>query len=957
MDKANGQDSESRLDAIVLQFIEARTRGEAPNIDEFVKQYPDLEQDIRGRIASFGRVDSLFDLVKQTDETDFEETASGQDLVGQKVGSFEIVEMIGRGGMGVVYLAHDTELDRSVAIKSMPAELQASSTAQARFKREAKLLASLNHPNIAVIHEIIEQDEGTGYLILEYIPGETLAHRIAHKPLKFEEALSIGQQVAEAVSAAHEKGVIHRDLKPGNIKITPDGRVKVLDFGLAKAFVSEDKNIENTVTQPGRVIGTPAYMSPEQARGKNTDHHTDIWSFGCIMYEMLTGRLPFEGDTVTDTLARIIEREPDWDVLPQSTPMNIRVLLRRCLEKNPHQRLGDIKNAALEIRETMSIGLHTDSTSVMAVPTKSRKVAMIFSVVIIIVLSAIAVRFIPRQQAQPSSKVIRLVVLPFENLGSVEDEYFADGISEEIMSRLSTIHTLGVISRTSAIQYKGSNKAIREIGEELGVEYVLEGTVRWERPPEGPSRVRVTPQLIRVSDDTHLWSERYDAVLADIFQVQSDMAEQVAQALDITLLEPERQAIESKPTENTEAYDYYLRGNLYFHRSYRETDMKLALQMYEKAVELDPRFALAYAALSEIHAQIYWYYYDRSENRLTMAEAAVRRALEINPGLPEAHRALGFYYYWGHLDYDRALEQFAITQKSRPNDSMLWEGISYIQRRQGKIEQALASIMKADELNPRTSILAGQVGRTLMLLRRYQEAERYYDRAISLSPDLPLAYGHKARIYVQAEGSTEKARAVLAEAPQNNKSEENGYIVNSLIMLDVFDRNYQGALNQLSLVSEDIEDIDDQFNFIPISLRYAEIYGYMDKNELAKKYYEDARSILEAKIQERYEDARFHSALGIAYAGLGRKEDAIREGKLAVELLPVAKEAWRGLFKVEALAKIYVMVGESDSAIDQLEFLLSVPGEMTIHLLRLDPAWNPLRDHLRFKKLIEQNKQ
>ncbi len=950
MADSNSNNRENDFEEALRQFIEARMRGEKPDIDAFVNKYPEFENQIRQKVQSFRKIDALFDSVMRSEENEFVDTTTGDDLVGQKVGSFEIVEMIGRGGMGVVYLAHDTRLDRSVAVKSIPAELQASSTAQSRFKREAKLLASLNHPNIAVIHEIIEQDEGGGYLILEYIPGQTLAERIANKPLKLEEALSIAQQVAEAVSAAHNKGVIHRDLKPGNIKITPDGRVKVLDFGLAKASVSENKNVENTVTQPGRVIGTPAYMSPEQARGKETDHRTDIWSFGCIMYEMLTGRLPFEGETATDTLARIIERKPDWDVLPQSTPMNIRILLRRCLEKNPHQRLGDIKNAALEIRETLSLGLLTESASALAVPTKSRKVAMIFGVVIIIVLSAIAVRFIPRQQAQPSSKVIRLVVLPFENLGSVEDEYFADGISEEIMSRLSTIHTLGVISRTSAIQYKDSNKAIREIGEELGVEYVLEGTVRWERPPEGPSRVRVTPQLIRVSDDTHLWSERYDAVLADIFQVQSDMAEQVAQALDITLLEPERQAIKSKPTENTEAYDYFLRGNLYFHRSYRETDMKSALQMYEKAVELDPRFALAYAAISEVHAQIYWYYYDRSEKRLTMAEAAVYKALEINPGLPEAHRALGFYYYWGHLEYDRALEQFAITQKSRPNDSMLWEGISYIQRRQGKFEQALTSIMKADELNPRTSILAGQVGRTLMLLRKYQQAERYYDRAISMAPDLPLAYGHKARIYVQAEGSTEKARAVLAEAPQNNKSEENGYIVNSLIMLDVFDRNYQEALDKLSLVSE---DIDDQFNFIPNSLRYAEIYGYMDENELAKKYYEDARSILEAKIQERYEDARFHSALGIAYAGLGRKEDAIREGKLAVKLLPVAKEAWRGLFKVEALAKIYVMVGESDAAIEQLEYLLSIPGELSIPLLRLDPAWNPLHNHPHFKKLIE----
>jgi serine/threonine protein kinase/tetratricopeptide (TPR) repeat protein len=943
MTELNDDNRESPLDQAVQQFIDARLRREQPDIDEFVKQYPELEHQIREKIRSLQRINTLFDSLFQADEGDFQDAATEKDLVGQSVGNFQIVEMIGRGGMGVVYLARVTKLDRLVAIKSMPAELQADSTARTRFTREAKLLASLSHPNIAVIHDIIEQAEGGAYLILEYIPGETLAQRIAREPLKLQEALLICQQVAEAVSAAHEKGVVHRDLKPGNIKITPENRVKVLDFGLAKISVGESKSGETTVTQAGRVIGTPAYMSPEQARGKCVDRRTDIWSFGCVLYETLTGHLPFEGETATDTLACIIEREPDWEALPQKIPMNIRVLLRRCLEKNPQQRLGDITNAALEIRETMS-------SLVLAVPTKSRKVAMIFGLVIIIVLSAIAVRFISQQQAQPSSKVIRLVVLPFENLGPVEDEYFSDGITDEITTRLAGIHGLGIISRQSAMQYKKSGKNAKQIADELGVDYILEGTIQREAPSDSNSPVRIRPQLIKAADDTHVWAQAYDNDMSEVFRVQSDLAEQVAQALDITLLEPEQHALASKPTENMKAYDYYLRGNLYFHRSYRETDMKLALQMYEKAVELDSKFALAYAAISEVHAQIYWYYYDRSEKRLTMAEAAVRRALEINPGLPEAHRALGFYYYWGYLDYDRALEQFAITQKSRPNDSMLWEGISYIQRRQGKFKQALASIMKADELNPRTSILAGQVGRTLMLLRKYQEAERYYDRAISLAPDLPLAYSHKARIYVQAEGSTKKARAVLAEALQNNKSEKNADIINSLIMLDVFDRNYQEALDQLSLVSE---DIDDQFNFIPNSLRYAEIYGYMDENELAKKYYGNARSILDAKIQERYEDARFHSALGIAYAGLWRKEDAIREGKLAMELLPVAKEAWRGLSKVEALAKIYVMVGESDAAIDQLEFLLSVPGELSIPLLRLDPVWDPLHNHPRFKKLLE----
>jgi len=350
----NDDNYESTLDQAVQQFVDARLRGQEPDIDEFVRQFPELENQIRQKIWNLQKIDTLFDSIVHADESDFEETASGHDLVGQKIGGFEIKEIIGRGGMGVVYLAHDTKLDRSVALKSIPAELQASSTAQARFKREAKLLASLNHPNIAVIHEIIEEKK-SGYLILEYISGETLAERIAHKPLKFEEALSFSQQIAEAVSAAHDNGVIHRDLKPGNIKITPDGRIKVLDFGLAKASISEDKKVENTVTQPGRIMGTPVYMSPEQARGKPTDKRSDIWSFGCIMYQMLTGELPFEGETSTDTLARIIERQPDWQALPKNIPMNIRVLIRRCLEKDPRRRLQHIGDAFIEIQETLNL--------------------------------------------------------------------------------------------------------------------------------------------------------------------------------------------------------------------------------------------------------------------------------------------------------------------------------------------------------------------------------------------------------------------------------------------------------------------------------------------------------------------------------------------------------------------------------------------------------------------------
>ncbi len=273
---------------------------------------------------------------------------------GSQIGPFRIEQELGRGGAGVVYLAHDTKLDRSVAIKSLPPEVKDNPKALSRFSREARVLASLNHPNIATIHEVLEEADGLSYLILEYVPGQTLAERIAGTRLKQQEALSIAQQIAEAVAAAHEHDVIHRDLKPGNIKITPEGKVKVLDFGLAKALGGETIDQQSTVTEPGRIIGTPAYMSPEQARGQATDKRSDIWSFGCVLYEMLTGKVPFEGETVSDTLAGILEREPDWHALPQATPANIRSLLRHCLKKDLRQRLRDIGDAGIEIREALS---------------------------------------------------------------------------------------------------------------------------------------------------------------------------------------------------------------------------------------------------------------------------------------------------------------------------------------------------------------------------------------------------------------------------------------------------------------------------------------------------------------------------------------------------------------------------------------------------------------------------
>jgi serine/threonine-protein kinase len=741
---------EGRVEDAVCRFVEMRALGEEPELPEFAKQYPGLKREIIEVIRASQKIDSLFDSVVQADADDFA-VAAASDLVGEMVGSFEVVEIVGRGGMGVVYLARDTKLDRFVAIKSVPAEMAGDATARTRFRREARLLASLNHPNVAAIYEIIEHDEGAGYLILEYVPGETLAERIAREPLTLEEALSIGRQVAEAVSAAHKEGVVHRDLKPGNIKITPEDQVKVLDFGLAKTSAREDRRGDITTTQPGHVIGTPAYMSPEQVRGKETEHRTDIWSFGCVMFQMLTGQLPFEGETATDTLARIIEREPDWELLPPTTPTHIRDLLRRCLEKDPDRRLGDIADAGMEIADALSSPAAAPPATILA---KTRTIAVILAATLIVVLSGIALWSTLTKQASPSTGLIRLAVLPFKNRGPAEDEYFADGITDAITARLAGIHGLGVISRQRAVRYKSSEKNAGQIASELRVDYVLEGTVERERPSDANSGVRIIPQLVRAADDAHVWVQAYDSQMSEIFRVQSDIAERIADTLDIALFESERRALRSAPTKNFEAYDYYLQGNKYFSRAKLPVDHARAIRMHEKAIELDPNLALAYAQLSRSHVSMYWMHWDRTEERLMKAERAVRKALQLDPELPEAHLALGQYHYHGELNYARALQQFDIALKSRPNDGDIAFLIGCIQRRQGKFEQAVATLKKACELDPQYDVFASNLAETLKLMRRYAEAERMFDRFVSLVPDRRPPYHFKAWLRVYADGDT-----------------------------------------------------------------------------------------------------------------------------------------------------------------------------------------------------------
>ena len=562
-------------------------------------------------------------------------------MIGKTISHYKILEKLGEGGMGVVYKAEDTELKREVAIKFLPHHIAASEEERQRFKVEAQAAAALNHPNITHVYAIEKHDDEM-FIVMEYIKGQELKDKIEAGPLSIDDTLNLTIQIANGLQAAHEKGVIHRDIKSANIMLTEKGDVKIMDFGLAKVKGGPK------LTKEQSTLGTASYMSPEQSRGEEVDHRTDIFSLGILLYEMLTGQLPFKGDyEQAITYSILNEDQESITALRTGIPMELERIVNKCLQKKADARYQHADELLVDLQQIMKA---TEWNQGLSGTSNLRKVLFAGVILSIVILAVVWYSFF-RSQLAPERKM--LVVLPFENLGPPADEYFADGITEEITSRLAGLHGLGVISRTSAMQYKNMEKTIAEIGEELGVGYVLTGTIRWDRG--GSNRVRVTPQLIRVSDDTHLWTRTYEKLLEEIFAVQSDIAEEVAKQLDLNLLEPERKALLEKPTDNLQAYDFYLRGKQYAAQHQSRQEQSQAVEMYEKAINLDSTFALAYANLSDTQSLIYFFSFDETSKRLSKAKAAADKALALQPNLPDAHVALAYYYYRGRKDFDRAL--------------------------------------------------------------------------------------------------------------------------------------------------------------------------------------------------------------------------------------------------------------------------------------------------------------
>lgn len=551
-----------------------------------------------------------------------------------------------------------------------------------------------------------------------------------------------------------------------------------------------------------------------------------------------------------------------------------------------------------------------------------------------------------------------LAVLPFKNMGQAGDQYFADGLTEEITSRLSGISSLGVVSRTSADQYKGSTKSLKQIGQELGVGYVLEGSVRWEKSPDGTSRVRVTPQLIRVADDRHLWADRYDAQLADVFQVQAGIAQQVIGAMNLALNEPERRALQDRPTENTEAYDFYLRGIEYRNRGPGRDEVHNSMLMYRRAVELDSNFASAWSSLSQGYSSEFWFFYDRTETALAKAKAAAERALRLRPDLPDPHVAMAYYHYWGRLDYDAALRELAIARERQPNNAELIFATAAVQRRQGRWPEALANFEKTVQLDPRSTDAVYNLAETYQNLRQYDRARRAFDQAVSINPDGAIGRWERLHAMWASGASLGDVRQSLAEALQAadfmqiaraavGASSTAAFAVTPSYLLTA-DPAYQPAVERLAL-----PQFADTIGYYTLK---AELYAAQHRAQLERAYLDSARAVLETQVQAQPDEASFHSQLGLVLARLGQKADAIREGETAVRLLPVSKEAYRGANLLTGLALIYTIVGRRSEAVDRLEYLLSIPAPISKPGLRRDPRWAPLRGYPAFERLLAGEK-
>jgi serine/threonine-protein kinase len=864
---------------------------------------------------------------------------------------YKVERELGQGGMATVYLVRDHEEQRSVAVKVLKADLVGSVGAD-RFLREITIAGELKHPGILRLFESGSAN-GTLFYIMPFVDGESLRDRIEkERQLAIAEAVRIGAEVAEALDFAHSRGVIHRDIKPENILFS-GGRALVADFGIARAI---DQAGAQKLTETGLAVGTPAYMSPEQWTGDKVDGRSDEYALGCMLYEMIVGEPPFTGNTPHVVLARhAMEPVPSMRVARPTLSPVLEGVIRKALSKIPADRYDTLSAFAAALRaapteatpDELAAGPSTSVTMTAAHVASVKRTRWLAATVGVLAIAVVAL-FVWTRPSAPNgldeNRNPRVVVLPLRNVGAPEDEYFTEGVTEEITSRLSSVNNLGVIARTSALQYRATDKSVKDVGRELNVAYLISGTVRWNRSQRGLPGVRITIAVTRVADETEVLGQSYDFDLADVFATQARVAEAVLTAINVAILEPERVRLAARHTENLTAYDYFLRGNSYYNRSWERADVDSAVLMYQKAIEVDPKFALAWAQLGKTHTWMHRLSHDETPARLAMARAAIDQAIALDPDLPETHIAQGLYYYWGQWDFNKATDELTKARLVQKSNAWVYLQLGNIRRRQGEWTKAVEDYEQAGRLDPRFHIIPFNIGHLRAHTRKYDEAETYLDQAIALQPAFLDAYLLKAGLQVSRSGDTASARQVLDSAVKVVPPER--WRLLSGHWLGGPSRLYIGnAARRLAIIRPGSYGLDTAL----YHLARGEALLELDRAAEARIANDSAIVLLEAAYARTPQVPWVSGALGVAYAHAGRKEEAVAAAKRAYSL---QSDALDGPSWIINEARVQLLTGNRQAALAALELALRIPAGISAQWLRLDPAWVPLRGDPAFAALI-----
>jgi TolB-like protein/Tfp pilus assembly protein PilF len=872
-----------------------------------------------------------------------------------ELGDYELLEEIGRGGQGVVFRARQKSLNRLVALKVIGLGQWATRAHVKRFRLEAEAAARLNHPCIVPIYEVGERD-GALYFSMGLIEGGQLDAALKREPMPIRQAVELIVKLARTVEYAHEHRILHRDIKPGNILLDGKGEPHLTDFGLARLVETE-----STMTRTMEVLGTPSYMAPEQALGNSAavSNVTDVYGLGAVLYELLTGQPPFAGGTTYQTIKLLLDTEPRQPrLLNPKIDRDVSTICLKCLEKDPKRRYSSALTLAEDLERWLKHEpIQARKTGVFARGQKwvRRNPTSAALMVSLLALVAAAGWILWKSELIRQPIATGIAVLPFENLGEEKEHAaFADGVQDDILTKLAKINDLKVISRTSVMEYRGKRN-VHQIGDALRVSHVLEGSAR-----RSGDRVHLNAQLIDTRTDTHVWAEEYDRDLNDLFAVQAEIAQKVAQHLHAKLSTTEKVSIEEKPTQDLVAYDFYVRAVSLITIGLAPSQAGLvnfsdAVDLLNKAVARDPNFLLAYCQLAFVHDLIYngdtWIHHretDHTPARLGLAKSAIDSAFRLRPDSGEAHLALGWHLYWGYSDYDRARAELALAQQSLPNDARAFALAGLIDRRQSRWADAIHNLERACELDPRNNLDLVTLGTTYLWLHDYDQMVRIMDRIISIDPGRRVARMIRARIDLERRADTGPLRALIEKILTNEPgSEKDPFVAEHRLDLAFYDRDLDTAGSLVAAIPE-----KNERDFL--LGRIASLKGDVAS---ARSAFFRARTETEEELRANPDDMDLLFRLAQIDALLGRKQEALSKGRRAMELAPITQEAMFGSCPTEvcatrAFALLCARVGETDLALEQLEAVTKIPGGPSYGELRLDPMWDVLRGNPRFEKIV-----